>query len=309
MKCDRCEETAVYTRRYSGESLCGGCFSRSIQQKTARTISRYGMIRRGESVTVAVSGGKDSLALLHILERMARRGGFTIRAITIDEGIPGYRDEALRIVRDYCGKMGVEYSVLGYEDLYDTTLDEALMARGDGGSSSSCSLCGVLRRRAIDEASKGADVVATAHNLDDHLQTFVINMLSGDTSRIAWMGPSSGGTPRRIKPFCEIYEAEIVFYAFTNGIPFQTEPCPHMNEGIRTPIREFLNSLEQDHHGIKNNLYRSIQRIIQSTESAKQARLCAKCGSKCTGEVCSVCRTIQSLEPNANITRKTTIQR
>ena len=91
------------------------------------------------------------------------------------------------------------------------------------------------------------------------------------------------------------------FNAFTNGIPFQTEPCPHMNEGIRTPIREFLNSLEQDHHGIKNNMYRSIQRIIRSTESVKQAKVCAKCGSKCTGEVCSVCRIIQSLEPNANI--------
>ena len=127
---------------------------------------------------------------------MSRRSGFTIRAVTIDEGIPGYRDEALRIVRDYCGKMDIEYSVLGYEDLYDTTLDEALKARGDGvSSSSSCSLCGVLRRRAIDEASKGADVVATAHNLDDHLQTFVINMLTGDTAKIAWMGPSSGGTP------------------------------------------------------------------------------------------------------------------
>ena len=304
MKCDRCGETAIYTRKYSGESLCGGCFSRSIIQKTAKAIARYGMIRRGDSVAVAVSGGKDSLALLHVLEQMSGRGGFSVRVITIDEGIPGYRDEALRIVKDYCGKLGVECSVLGYGDLYDMTLDEALDARRDGASS--CSICGVLRRRAIDEAAKGADVVATAHNLDDHLQTFMINVLSGDTAKIGWMNPSSAGTPKRIKPFCEIYEAEIVFYAFTNGIPFQTEPCPHMNEGVRTTIREFLNSLEQDHHGIKNSMYRSIQKITGSIQETKQSRWCETCGSRCTSRICSVCSTINSLKPNANITHKPT---
>lgn len=304
MRCDRCGDAAVYTRRYSGESLCGECFSRSIIQKTARTISRYGMIRRGEEVAVAVSGGKDSLSLLSILQRISEKGGFTIRAVTIDEGIPGYRDEALEIVERYCRSIGVEYSVLGYQEMYGLTLDGALDLRRGGASS--CSICGVLRRRAIDEAARGADVVATAHNLDDHLQTFMINVLSGDTARIGWMNPASAGTPRRIKPFCEIYEAEVVFYAFTNGIPFQTEPCPHMNEGIRTAIREFLNSLEQDHHGIKNSMYRSVQRITGSIQETKQGRLCEACGSRCTGRICSVCSTVGRLKPNANITHDPT---
>ena len=304
MKCDRCGETAVYTRRYSGESLCGDCFSRSILQKTARTISKYGMIRRGEEVAVAVSGGKDSLSLLSILQQISEKGGFAIRAVTIDEGIPGYRDEALDIVERYCQTLGVEYSVLSYQEQYGLTLEGALDLRRDG--SSSCSLCGVLRRRAIDEAAKGADVVATAHNLDDHLQTFMINVFSGDTAKIGWMSPVSAGTPRRIKPFCEIYEAEVVFYAFTNNIPFQTEPCPHMNEGIRTTIREFLNSLEQDHHGIKNSMYRSIQKITGSIQETKQSRQCETCGSRCTSRICSVCSTINSLKPNANITHKPT---
>ena len=97
------------------------------------------------------------------------------------------------------------------------------------------------------------------HNLDDTLQTFVINMLSGDTTKVGWMNPdTSTNSLRKIKPFCEIYESEIVFYAFTNNLPFQSEPCPHMNEGIRTDIREFLNSLENQRSGIKNNLYQSI---------------------------------------------------
>lgn len=299
MKCDRCGGAAVYSRRYSGQSLCSGCFSDSIVQKTARTISNHSMIRRGETVVVAVSGGKDSLSLLHVLERLSGKGGFHIRAVTIDEGIPGYRDEALGIVEEYCGKMGIECSVWSYRDIFGATLEDVLEARRSGGSS--CSTCGTLRRRAMDMAAGDADALATAHNLDDTLQTFMINMLSGDTAKIGRMGPSQGTAPRKIKPFCEIYESEIVFYAFTNGIPFQTEPCPHMNEGIRTGLREFLNSLEEDHSGIKNSMYRSVQRVVRHMPEAKAWQECATCGSRCTGDTCAVCGIVGSL--NANITR------
>jgi uncharacterized protein (TIGR00269 family) len=147
----------------------------------------------------------------------------------------------------------------------------------------------------------GADVIATGHNLDDTLQTFVINMLSGDTTKIGWMDPdTSANTLRKIKPFCEIYESEIVFYAFTNDMPFQTEPCPHMNEGIRTEIREFLNSLETKHSGIKNNLYQSILKVSQvvKNSSSKKRRKCQQCGNECTGETCSVCTTVLKLKEN-----------
>ena len=302
MNCDRCKNQAAYTRKYSGEKLCSQCFSNSILRKTAKTISKYNMIQNNELVAVAVSGGKDSLALLHIINQMAMTHNFRIKAITIDEGIPGYRNEALEIVRDFCTKLNVEHKVFSYKELFDLTLEEALDLRGDE-KTSSCSICGTLRRRAIDHASKdiGADVIATGHNLDDTLQTFVINMLSGDTNKIGWMDPdTSSNSLRKIKPFCEIYESEIVFYAFTNDIPFQTEPCPHMNEGIRTEIREFLNSLEGKHSGIKNNLYQSIIKVSQIVKNTnhKQKIICIKCGNECTGEICSVCNMVLKLKEN-----------
>ncbi len=298
-RCDRCGEDAVHVREYSGQALCAGCFSASILRKTARTISKYNMIKRGDLVCVAVSGGKDSLALLHILDRMSRDHDFGIRAITIDEGIPGYRDEALDIVKEYCGRLGVKYDVYSYKEFFDLTLDEALHLRDD--KATSCSICGTLRRRAIDRAAEdiGARTIATAHNLDDTLQTFLINMISGDTGRIGWMNPdNSSSDPRRIKPFCEIYESEIVFYAYANGIPFQTEPCPHMNEGIRTEIRQFLNRLEERHSGAKNSLYRSVMRVSQALgEPGSKRRLaCPGCGGLCTGSVCSVCDTVAGLK-------------
>jgi uncharacterized protein (TIGR00269 family) len=302
MKCDRCENMVVYSRRYSGESLCSRCFSSSIVNKTTRTISKYNMIKSGDVVGVAVSGGKDSLSLLQVLKKISLNHNFTLKAITIDEGISGYRDEALKIVEDFCKKMDIEHKVYPYSTLFGTTLEQTLENRGNE-KVSSCSVCGILRRRAIDFGAIDlkVDVIATGHNLDDMLQTFIINLISGDTKKIGWMDPdTSENKVRKIKPFCEIYENEIVFYAFTNEIPFQSEECPHMNEGIRTEIRNFLNSLEKTHNGIKNNMYKSILKIstILKDSNNLEWRTCSKCGNECTGDTCSVCNTLTNLRLN-----------
>ena len=99
MQCQKCENTSVYTRKYSGESLCSECFSNSILRKVAKTISKYRMIKNGDLVCVGISGGKDSLVLLDTLKKMSQTHNFKIIAVTIDEGIPDYRDEALDIVK------------------------------------------------------------------------------------------------------------------------------------------------------------------------------------------------------------------
>jgi len=300
MKCDKCENIAVYSRKYSGENLCSECFSNSILRKAAKTISKYKMIKNNELVCVAVSGGKDSLVLLDILNKMSETHNFRIFAVTIDEGIPGYREEALKIVEKFCAQLKIEHKTFSYKKLFDLTLEESLELRDDH-KLSSCSICGTFRRRALDHAAKtiNADVIATGHNLDDTLQTFLINILSGDAKKIGWMNPdTSSRKPQKIKPLSEIYESEIVFYAFTNNLPFQTEPCPHMNEGIRGEIREFLNSLELNHDGIKNNMYRTVLKISQITNktSDKEKRLCLVCGNQCTGRICSVCNMLTNLK-------------
>ncbi|MDC0193636.1 TIGR00269 family protein [Candidatus Nitrosopelagicus sp.] len=309
MQCDKCQNVAVYSRKYSGENLCSECFSNSILRKTAKTISKYKMIKNGDLVCVGVSGGKDSLVLLDTLKKMSQTHNFRIIAVTIDEGIPGYRDEALNIVKEFCSKLDVEFKIYSYKELFDVTLTESLELR-ENEKTSSCSICGTFRRRALDHAARqiGANVIATGHNLDDILQTFLINTLSGDTNRIGWMNPDNENVElRKIKPLSEIYESEIVFYAFTNNLPFQSEPCPHMNEGIRTEIREFLNMLEDNRSGIKNSMYHSILKIsdIMKNNDEKEKRNCDICGNECTGKICSVCTMITNLKKersNSNIT-------
>jgi uncharacterized protein (TIGR00269 family) len=297
----------VYFRAYSGEYLCKKCFVRSIEDKAARTMSRYSMLKHGERVAVGVSGGKDSLSLLYVLKKIFDehdRKSDDLIAVTIDEGIKGYRDESLAIVKEFCEKLGVQGRVMSYKDLFGVSMDEAMVLRPSD-KMSSCSMCGTFRRRAIDIAAEsvGADVVATAHNLDDQLQTFMINLLAGDVERIGWIYPEPveyAGGMKKIKPFVELYEHEIVFYALQREIPFQSEECPYMDESIRTDLREFFNRMEKEHPGIKNNAYASMMKVSERIRSSLEPRgdkKCAVCGRDSTGVVCSVCRTVDMLRP------------
>ncbi len=278
----------------------------SIERKVQRTINKFSMIKFGDHVAVATSGGKDSLVLLSILKSTIDVSrGITISAITIDEGIAGYRDESLKIVSEFCSKLGVPLTVLSYNELFGTHMDEAMKVRPSA-KLTSCSICGTFRRRAIDLAAEqiGANVVATAHNLDDEVQTFMINLLSGDVNRIGWNQASSiykTGYMKKIKPLSETYEREIVFYALQKGIPFQSEQCPYMNESIREEIRQFLNDLEKAHPGIKYNTYKSIMDISalirNRVDPAIMRKACEKCGRDSTEQICSVCRIQEKLKP------------
>ncbi|MEM3160145.1 MAG: TIGR00269 family protein [Nitrososphaera sp.] len=304
--CTKCRrDNSVYFRAYSGEYLCKKCFVRSIEDKAARTMSRYSMVKYGERVAVGVSGGKDSLSLLYVMKKFFDdhgRSSDDLVAVTIDEGIRGYRDESLEIVRDFCSKLGVQNKVMGYKEIFGISMDEAMVVRPSE-KMSSCSMCGTFRRRAIDLAaeSAGADVVATAHNMDDQLQTFMINLLAGDVERIGWMHPEPveyAGGMKKVKPFVEISEHEIVFYALQREIPFQSEECPYMNESIRTDLREFFNGLEKEHPGIKNNAYASMLKVSERMKMTLEPRgdkKCSVCGRDSTGDVCSVCKTVSAL--------------
>ena len=305
--CNKCaRHPSVYFRQYSGEKLCKKCFLHSVDRKVQRTINKFSMMKFGDHVAVATSGGKDSLVLLSILKSIVDNSrGITMSAITIDEGISGYRDESLKIVSDFCSGLGVQLSILSYSELFGTHMDEVMRLRPST-KLTSCSVCGTFRRRAIDLAAEqlGANVIATAHNLDDEIQTFMINLFSGDVNRIGWNKASSTyktGNMKKVKPLSEIYEREIVFYALQKEIPFQSEQCPYKNESIREEFRQFLNDLEKAHPGIKYNTYKSmidVSALVRDRRVlATERGICEKCGRDSTEQLCSVCKMQSNLKP------------
>lgn len=294
--CSKCGGPAFYTRRYSGEVLCQGCFRASIVEKTGRTIRRYGMLGRGDRVGVAVSGGKDSLSLLEVLWSLSETKGYKLVALTVDEGVKGYREESIRHAAWLADRLHLEHEVVSYNELYGFDLDSALDWK-DARDISSCSMCGIFRRRAIDEAGQRArvDVIATAHNLDDFVQTFMMNLMHGDVSRIGWLDPLVVDTDfpiRRVKPFMEIYEEEVALYAHLSELPFQSTNCPYMHEALRSEVRDYLNELEAKHPGMKNVLFNSAVQVSSKLSPLEGPKLvsCSKCGKPSSSGVCSVCR-------------------
>ena len=189
--CSACKtREAFFYRQYSGERLCKRCFTESIEAKVRQTITRYHMLSFDDHLAVAVSGGKDSLSILHILAKLKRsRPKTTLTAVTVDEGIKGYRDEALEIAAKNCKQLEIPHHVVSFKELYGFTLDEMICKAREKGHTilTACAYCGVLRRKAINTGARQvkANKIATGHTLDDEVQTVLMNIFRGDIARLA----------------------------------------------------------------------------------------------------------------------------
>ena len=299
--CTYCESEAVYAREHEGVKFCSRCFREAIEDRFRRTVIKHHMLDYNDHVAVAVSGGKDSLTLLNLFVKLETRFPKSrITAVCVDEGIEGYREEALEFARETCKKLGVEQLVVSYRELFGTTTDE-IAAKKLG--ETPCAYCGVLRRKAVNRAASmiGATKIATGHNLDDEAQTILLNMLHGDPTRIIRSGPilkdPRGKFVPRIKPLCDIPEKEIVLYAYLTGTEFQTIACPHGHEALRNDIRSFLNQMEQKHPGTKYTLIRSAEKLRTTTpieSTLSELYECEKCGDPTPHELCEACLMLQT---------------
>ena len=307
--CSVCKtREAFFFRPYSGERLCRRCFARAIEEKTRATIAKYRMLEFNDRIAVAVSGGKDSVSLLHILAKTERDfPKASLVAVTVDEGIREYRDEALKIAAENCRRLGIEHYTVSFKKLYGYTLDEIVerLIKYGRRELTPCAYCGVLRRKALNIAAREvkADKLATAHTLDDETQTILLNLLHGDPSRIARMKPVTDDVHpklvQRIKPFCEIPEKETALYAYIKKISFQDIPCPYASEAMRNDIRLFLNRMEQKHSGTKFTIFKSIEKIRPAMEKMvmkEELTECVECGEPTTGETCKTCEMLKQLK-------------
>ena len=306
--CTLCKrKEAVFMRPYSGEKLCARCFCKSIESRVRGTISKYKMLEPKDKIMVAVSGGKDSVTLLHILTKIEKAfPEATLSAVTVDEGIKGYRDEALKVASKNCGKLGVEHLVTSFKEIYGYTLDEIVdvTRKQKKKGLTPCSYCGVLRRRALNTAAREASVdkLATAHGLDDETQTMILNIIHGDALRIARAKPVlpviHPKFVQRVKPLCEVPEKEIAFYAYLRKIEFQGIPCPYAQTALRNDVRTMLNRMEEKHAGTKFTIFRSMERIRPALEAmVEEAKIqdCKICGEPTVGEICKPCEMLQKL--------------
>jgi uncharacterized protein (TIGR00269 family) len=291
---------AFYRREYEGVNMCKGCFKASLERKVRRTIGHWKMLAPEDHVAVAVSGGKDSITMLMILKKLSARFPRTrLTAVTVDEGIAGYREEAVEIAGQYCRDLGVDHEIVSFKDIYGHGLDDFLRQKKQ--RLTACSYCGVFRRKAINVAARklGATKIATAHNLDDVLQTYLLNLLEGDVDRFVRFNPvlqdHRGQFLTRIKPLCEVPEREVALYGYCEGLRFQSASCPYMTEALRNELRSIFNRLETRHPGVMFSSYRAMLKLRSLAEDGIQPvnlQSCQNCGEPTPSTICEACRMV-----------------
>jgi len=309
--CSRCNKGAVYLRRYTAERLCKACLVETTVDRVRKAINRKKMLRDNDRIVVAISGGKDSAVLLDVLYRIEQNYPKSeLISLTIDEGIQGYRDKALDAAKDLTNTLGMHLEVRKFEDMFGHSLDEVVSLRGEGKIHGACSYCGVFRRRAINTAAKelGADVVATGHNMDDEAQTIMMNMMRGDSKRIARTNRSRErpvpGLVSRIKPVIELSERDIVAYAHQLSLPYHDVPCPYSAEAYRNDMMFFLNEMEHKRPGTLTAILRSGEAVAEAFLQISNNfvfSVCSSCGEPTPLKLCKVCKLLGDIKKRESV--------
>ncbi|MDF1534721.1 MAG: ATP-binding protein, partial [Methanosarcinaceae archaeon] len=149
MKCNKCNKEAIIFQKYSGMHLCKKHFIEDVERKIKFTIRKHFNIQKNDIIAIALSGGKDSAVLLYMLHKLFdKRPDIELIAITIDEGIEGYREHTLKIAKELTAKLGVKHIIRSFKDEFDTPLDDIIAQEREKGA---CSYCGVLRKTLLNK--------------------------------------------------------------------------------------------------------------------------------------------------------------
>lgn len=293
---------------YSGEKLCKSHFTEYFENKVFKTIRQFELIEKEENLGVALSGGKDSLTVLHILNKLSKENlNIRINAIAIDEGIHGYRDKTLEKAREFCEKSNVKLHIFSYKEEFGLTLDEMLKIL----DVKPCSICGVFRRYLLNRKAKELKLtkLATGHNLDDECQSIMMNQMKNSIHASARLGPKVGLVQddkfvQRIKPLYLCTEKEVTTYAFINGLLDEFNECPNVPQSFRAQVRDMLNNLEQKFPGTKYSIVNSFLQtlpLLKQQFKADAIKVCTKCNEPSSNDVCNACVYLERLKNKAEI--------
>lgn len=290
-KCKLCNDVSVIS------GYCKYHFLDYFENTVKDTIKKFNLLNKDDKVIVGVSGGKDSLATLFVLKKL----GFDVSGLAIDEGIKGYRENTLVDLRKFSKKHGISFKVVSFNNEFKVTLDKAIKKL----SQNPCHTCGVLRRFLLNKYSKGYDVIATGHNLDDEAQAIMMNVFKAQTDLLTRLGPISGvksneGFTKRIKPLYFLKEKEVRAYTFLRGFNIGFHECPYTHSSFRSSVQDELNKYEITHQGTKLNIvnhFLSIKKdIIETYLSENSVNVCKICGEPASNDNCRTCQIINSLK-------------
>ncbi|MFH0737581.1 MAG: TIGR00269 family protein [Candidatus Micrarchaeota archaeon] len=298
-----CGEPGAVFLHYSSRHLCEKDFVRMFDKRFRKTVRAFGMIKKNDRIAVGLSGGKDSTVLLHSLAELKKDLPFELIAITIDEGIKGYRARTLKIAQKECERLGIEQIVLRFEQETGRSLDKMMQVEKEGSPDDTnhlpCTQCGVVRRHLLNKGAREAKAtkLALGHNLDDLAQTVLMNIMRNEPARLARLHEPVAKNPRfvsRIRPLMLTPEKENAIYAMIKGIDIEHVECPYARFAFRGHVRKMLNESEERYPGTKFkvvNAFLDMEGALRKKYAdASAIKECRSCGEPCSQDVCMYCK-------------------
>ena len=294
MRCHKCRKPANVEIRRSRTAYCAGCYPDWFRQQVQDRIDHERMLRHDERVLVAVSGGKDSLALWHALRQM----GYQADGMYIRLGIGDYSRRSQEKSEAFAEKHGLTLHQVDLKDDHGFTVPDLLDTR----SGKPCAACGTVKRYHFNKvaADLGYPVVATGHNLDDEAATLLGNVVHWNTDYLGRQGPvlesTHPGLVRKVKPLYRLSERETAAYAIISRIDYILEECPMARGAKSLAYKDMLNALEEEQPGAKHRFLVGFLKEGRAAirtggfDQASDLRECTRCGQPTIGELCAYCR-------------------
>jgi len=301
MRCKKCPQRAAIKLPQHNISFCKGCFTEFVHSQVAKAIKSQKMFTPEDRILVAVSGGKDSLALWAILLKL----GYRADALYLDLGIGNYSVQSRHKVDHFHETVAQPRGA---------TLHIHTLAENEGAGVKelatmmhrpTCSTCGTMKRYHFNRTAleKDYDVMATGHNLDDEAARLLGNVLRWQTEFLDKQSPtlpaSVEGFAKKVKPLYRLTEREMAAYAVINKIFYIVDECPMAKGSKMLVYKDVLNRLETESPGTKQSFYLKFldkqakeQASTGTITSHDQQRLtpCQTCGQPTSMEVCTYCK-------------------
>ena len=282
--------------------LSNSDYIKYFEKKTIKTIYKYKLIEKNDKVVVAFSGGKDSTTVLYILSKLKEKLKFQLEAISIDEGIKGYREITLKAAKKFCKENKIKLHIFSYKQEFNLTLDQMIKKT----NTYPCNICGTFRRYLLNKYSVKLNFtkLATGHNLDDEAQSILMNLFKNNTAINARLGPITGIVKSnkfipRIKPLYLMSQKEVAIYAFLKGFRIEHIECPNAIYSYRNDIQSFLNDFEAKYPGTKNSLVNSFLETLpllkEKYKKISELKFCKICKEPSSKEVCNSCLLLKEI--------------
>jgi len=295
VKCTVCRGPAVIDIRRHNSNFCTDHFVEHCRRQVVRAIDEFDMIRPGDRVLVAVSGGKDSLALWELLIDL----GHDVDGFIIGLGIGDYSAQSTEHARRFAEERSLRLLEVDLPGQYGFDIPNGSKAA----RRVPCSACGLSKRHLFDRTAieGGYDVVATGHNLDDEAAVLMGNTLHWQTDYLGRQSPvlpARDGFPRKVKPLVRLSERETAAYCVVRSIDYIVDECPMAAGNRHLGYKAALDQLEAQSPGSKHSFYFGfLERAFSQFEplaasDREDLEACTSCGAPTTAGECAFCRLV-----------------